>query len=152
MPAGDLFKRTLDAGTSFIDLTRERAEVVVKEWVDAGDVRTAKAQKAIDDLLARSRRVSEDLREMIRREVREQVSTLGFATKDDVARLEAKVDQELHTPGKAPEAAAKPRATKSAAVKKSAPLKQSAPARKAAPAKKSAAKKSPPARNPTGEA
>ena len=152
MPAGDLFKRTLDAGTSFIDLTRERAEVVVKEWVDAGDLRTAKAQKAIDDLLARSRKVSEDLREMIRREVREQVATLGFATRADVARLEARMEQGSHTPGKAPEAAAKPRATKSAAVKKSAPLKQSAPAKKAAPAKKSAPKKSPPGRNPTGEA
>jgi polyhydroxyalkanoate synthesis regulator phasin len=92
MAKSDLFKRTLEAGTSFLDMSRERAETVVKEWVEAGDLRKGRAQQAIDDVLARSRKVTDELRELVRREIREQLGGMGVATTDDIARLEAKID------------------------------------------------------------
>lgn len=92
MGKSDLFRRTLEAGTAVLGMSRERAEAVVKEWVEAGDLGKGKAQKAIDDVLERSRRATEDLRDMIRREIREQLGGMGVATRDDVARLEAKID------------------------------------------------------------
>ncbi|HWC09774.1 MAG TPA: hypothetical protein VG455_00980, partial [Acidimicrobiales bacterium] len=53
MAKGDLFKRSLEAGTSFLDMTRERAESMVKEWVDAGDLGKGRAQKAVEQVLDR---------------------------------------------------------------------------------------------------
>jgi len=92
MVKSDLFRRSLDAGMSFVDLTRERAEVVVKEWVDAGDLGKGKAKKAVDELLDRSHRLSEELRALVRREIGEQLAALGVVTRDDLARLEARID------------------------------------------------------------
>lgn len=141
MAAGDRFKRTLDAGTSFLGMTRERAESVVREWVDSGDLRKARAQKAIDDLMARSRKMTEDLREMIRREVKEQVSTLGFVTHDELAQVESRLGTGAPA---APAAPAAKRAPGKKSAAKKAPAK--AAAAKKAPVRKAAVKKAPAAK------
>jgi polyhydroxyalkanoate synthesis regulator phasin len=146
MAKSDLFKRTLEAGTSFLDMSRERAETVVKEWVEAGDLRKGRAQQAIDDVLARSRKVTDELRELVRREIREQLGGMGVATTDDIARLEAKID-ELRlaqapppppTPASAPAPPA-PRVKKLPKAAKAAPATKGAGIRTAA--KTAAAKK-----------
>ena len=72
-------------------MTQQRAEALVKDLVKAGDVSKGKAGKALNDLMERSRKTTEDLRAIIRREIADQVETLGLATKDDIARLEAKI-------------------------------------------------------------
>lgn len=145
MAKTDLFKRTIEAGTSFLDMSRERAETVVKEWVEAGDLRKGRAQQAIDDVLARSRKVSDDLRELIRREIREQLGGMGVATADDIARLEAKIDELRPAPPAAP--ASEPpaarvkkmaKATKKAATK-GAPIRKAGTTAKKTPAAKPAA-------------
>src|SRR5947208_1129373 len=54
MARDDLFRRSFEAGTAFLDMTRDRAEALVKELVKAGEVQKGKAQKAIDEVLERS--------------------------------------------------------------------------------------------------
>lgn len=142
MAKSDLFKRTLEAGTSFLDMSRERAETVVKEWVEAGDLRKGRAQQAIDDVLARSRKVSDELRELIRREIREQLGGMGVATADDIARLEAKID-ELRpdpSPPPAPRVKKMAKATKKATSAAKGPaIRKAGTTTKKAPAAKPAA-------------
>ena len=116
MPQSDIWKRYLDAGMEFSQLTRARAESIVKELIRAGEVQREQRQQQIEELLDRSRRNTEELVTTVRKELREQLGSLGVATKADLKRLEAKVD---------------------ALAKKSAPAK--APAKKT-PAKKAAAK------------
>lgn len=115
----ELIKRSLEVGTSFLDMTRERAEVLVKELVDAGVVRKGQAEKAIDLMVERSRKKTEALGNLIRREVSEQLSAFGVATKDDIARLESKLDP--GAAGTQPVAKAPSRATKAAPITKSGP-------------------------------
>ena len=158
MGKNDLFKRTLEAGTSFLDMSRERAEAVVKEWVDAGDLGKGRAQKAIDDVLERSRRATDDLRDLVRRETAAQLSSMGVATRDDIARLEAKLvavavaaatrpEPKRAAPRPAPRRAAA--APKTAVVKKApAAPKTAAATRKAAAAAARAAAAQPAAENP----
>lgn len=92
MVQSDLFKRSLEAGTTLLDLTRERAEAVVKEWVEAGDLGRGRAKKAVDDLLERSHRMTEELQSVVRREIGVQLAAMGVATRDDLARIEARID------------------------------------------------------------
>jgi polyhydroxyalkanoate synthesis regulator phasin len=91
MARDDLFRRSFEAGTAFLDMTREKAEALVKELVKAGELQKGKAQKAIDEVLERSRKGAEELRDLIRREVNEQMTSLGLATKEDIDRLEARL-------------------------------------------------------------
>lgn len=91
MPESDFWKRSLDAGLTFTSLTRSRAEAIVRDLVKAGEVRREQAQERVEYLLDRSRRNTEQLVSLIRKEIAQQLSAAGLATKDDLARLEAKL-------------------------------------------------------------
>src|SRR5215207_10098475 len=83
----DALKKYLDAGMAFTQLTRSRAEQVVKDLVAAGELQKNQAKDAIDDLVDRSRKNAETLSEQVRKEVDSQLSSLGQA----VERLEAEL-------------------------------------------------------------
>ncbi|GIU87850.1 MAG: hypothetical protein KatS3mg009_2365 [Acidimicrobiia bacterium] len=76
---------------------------------------------AVDEIVAMSRRRTEELRALVQAEVQRQLGSLGLATKADLERLERKLS-----------AAAKPR--RPAAKKPAKKPKQAAAARKAPPA------------------
>jgi polyhydroxyalkanoate synthesis regulator phasin len=114
MPQSDIWKRYLDAGMEFSQMTRARAESIVKELIRAGEVQREQRQQRIEELLDRSRKNTEDLVSAVRKELSQQLSSLGVATKADLKKLEAKVD----------------------ALAKSGGAKKTAPAKKAATAKK----------------
>ena len=133
MAQSDVFKRYLDAGIAFTEMTRERAQAIVREWVKAGEVPMQRADDFIEDLVERSRQNTEAIATLVRAQVQEQLGALGLATKADIARLEARINA-----GRGSGTANSPAARKSAAKKST--TKKSA-AKKSA-AKKSAAKKS----------
>jgi polyhydroxyalkanoate synthesis regulator phasin len=114
MPENETLKRYLDAGMAFTQLTRARAEEIVKDLVKRGELRREQVQEQVDELLDRSRQNTEMLVGMVRKEISDQLGNLGLATKDDIKRLEAKIA------GKAP------------AAKKAAPAKKSLSAAKKA--------------------
>src|SRR4051794_17309589 len=87
----DVLKRYLDAGMAFTQMTRSRAEAIVKDLVKAGELQQKQAQKQVDDLMERSRKNTEQLLDLIRNEITSQLSAMGLATKDDIARLESKI-------------------------------------------------------------
>jgi len=91
MATNDRWQRYLETGRAWTELTRAQAESIVKDLVRAGEVQQERAKKAVDDLLERSRKNTEELSKMIRKEIKQQVSALGIATKDDLARLERKL-------------------------------------------------------------
>src|SRR5262245_27889819 len=93
MPQSDLWKRYLDAGMEFSQLTRSRAETIVKELIRAGEVQREQRQQRIEELLDRSRKNTEELVKTVRKELSQQLGSLGVATKADLAKLEAKIDK-----------------------------------------------------------
>src|SRR3954451_20082868 len=92
MAGDELFKRYLEIGASVLGMSRERAETIVRDLVASGEVAKGQATKAADWLGERGRAGSEEVSELVRREIRQQVAALGLATKDDVARLQAETD------------------------------------------------------------
>jgi len=100
MATNDTLKRYLDAGMTLVNMTQQRAEAIVKDLVRAGELQQSRAQKAVDEIVERSRKNTEDLMKIVRREVRSQLGTLGIATKDDIARLEAKINRATRAPAK----------------------------------------------------
>jgi polyhydroxyalkanoate synthesis regulator phasin len=120
MATNDRFQQYLDAGKAWTQMTREQAEAVVRDLVKAGELQQKRAKKAVDELVDRSRKNAEELSKLVRHEIQTQISALGIATKEDLARLERKL-------------------TKSASG-----------AKKTAPAKKAAAKKASPSSSAAG--
>ena len=91
MSDSDPLRRYIEAGIALTQLTRSRAEAIVKELVKAGEVQREHAQDRVEDLLDRSRKGTGDMAATIRGEIAEQLSAMGFATKADLAALEARL-------------------------------------------------------------
>ena len=149
MAQGDVLKRYLDMGLALGQLTRARAEEIVRDLVHAGEVAPAQARDLIEDLLDRSRRNAEMLAEVVRGEVRRQLAAVGRRGGPMAGPARALVGSTSKKPASrkatpsgrtapARKEAAKAAATKKAAPKKAA-TKKAAP-RRAAPKKASATK------------
>ncbi|MGH9177336.1 MAG: phasin family protein [Acidimicrobiales bacterium] len=137
MTEADPLRRYVEAGMALTQLTRAWAEAMVKDLVKAGDVQREHAQDRVEELVDRSRKGTEAMVGLIRKEIANQLSALGFATKDDLQRMEQRMSGagEQGAGGGSAAAAAKKGAPKRSPAKKAA-------AKKAA-AKKAAAKTSP---------
>ena len=168
MPQNDAFRRYLDAGVALSQITRSRIEELMKEFVRTGEVERNRAQDWVEDMVKRSVDLSEALLAQVGNEVTKQLSDLGMANIEDIAKRVTEILSSVPgTPFKAPRSgrgtkskgttvkraaaakapvkrtAAKKAAPRKAAVKKAAVKKASvkrAPAKKAAP-RKAAVKK-----------
>jgi polyhydroxyalkanoate synthesis regulator phasin len=146
MPQNDGLKRYLEAGLALSQITRARAEELVRELIQAGEVETSRAQDWVEDLVKMSRDRSDALLASVRTEVRAQLDDLGIANMDDLARRVAEIL------GRA-ESAARRAATYGPGRGRATtrPAARTAPARKA-PARKAPAKKAPAKKAPTRSA
>jgi polyhydroxyalkanoate synthesis regulator phasin len=91
MAQTDLLKRYLDAGLAFTQMTQQRAEAIVKDLVKAGEVQAEQATARRNELVERSRQNTEKLVDTVRKEVREQVRSLGLATQHDIEALRKEI-------------------------------------------------------------
>jgi polyhydroxyalkanoate synthesis regulator phasin len=91
MAQNDVFKRYLDTGLAFTAMTQARAEALVRDLVKAGEVQADQARAAASDLVERSRKNSERLLETVRREVKDQITSLGLVSKTDLDKAEARL-------------------------------------------------------------
>ena len=115
MAQNDMLKRYLDAGVAFTKMSRSRAEGIINDLVKAGEIQREQAQQRVDDLMERSRRNTETLVDLVRRELQGQLSAMGLATKSDLKRIEGRIDALARSNGSA---------AKAAAPKKAAPAKK----------------------------
>lgn len=125
MAEADPLRKYVEAGIAFTQLTKARAEAIVRELVKAGDLQRDQAQDRVEELLDRSRKSTDGIVGLVRREIEKQLSSMGFATKDEVDKLEARLEGRLAAMATAAAPAAKP--AKTGAPKKAAPIAKAAP-------------------------
>ncbi len=92
-PANDLFRRLLDSGVAFTQMTQQRAEAIVRDLVRAGEVQSEQTSQLVQEFLDRSRLNTERLLERVRGEIREQVAALGLASREEVQALRDAVNR-----------------------------------------------------------
>jgi polyhydroxyalkanoate synthesis regulator phasin len=133
MPQSPDWNKYLDAGVEFVAMTRAQARKRAKELVGAGQLAQDQVQAFVDELVDESKRRTDLMMDVLRKEIQRQVKTLGIATKEDLARLEQRMaKQGAKNAGKAKQSAA----TASAKSTK----KTGAKAKAASSAKKKSAK------------
>jgi len=122
----------LEAGMEFTALTRSEAQRRAKRLVREGQLAQERMQSFVDTLVRTSRTRADDLVDVVRKEIAQQVKVLGVATKRDLDRLERRV-------AKAEQTAAR---TARRAPKKAAAKANKKKATRKTPAKKATAKRS----------
>jgi polyhydroxyalkanoate synthesis regulator phasin len=83
------------AGLGAMSMTKERAEKIFDEYVARGKVEKEQKEGFVKDVMEHAKKTKDDLEKTISEQVKKGMSSLAFATKDDIKRLEAKLDQLL---------------------------------------------------------
>jgi polyhydroxyalkanoate synthesis regulator phasin len=168
MTSNERIKKYLDAGTVLGQVTRARAEEIVRELASAGDIQREHTQEWVDNLVERSRKTSEQLLDLVRHEVANQLSKIDGSSLETLATqvsdlLKRSAEAGRHaTTGAAEKATQGAKAARSAAEKvtptpvrkttaKKAPTATTAASKSAAAktaAAKTAAAKTPAAKTP----
>lgn len=87
----DEIKRMALITSGMAELTRARAEQIVKDLVKRGDIRRDQASGLVKELLDRSADNRREVTRFIRSEIQSQLAGLGLATKKEVERLDRKI-------------------------------------------------------------
>ena len=87
----DELKRIALFSSGVAELTRYRAEQIVKDLVKVGDVRREQASSLVRDLLETSRSSRQELLKFVRAEIQNQIGGLGLANQRELDRLERRV-------------------------------------------------------------
>jgi polyhydroxyalkanoate synthesis regulator phasin len=91
MASNERIRKYLDAGTVLGQVSRGRAEEIVRELVNAGDIQRSQAQEWVDNLVERSRRSSEQVLELVRHEVASQLERIDPKSLEALAKQVAEV-------------------------------------------------------------
>lgn len=81
----------LQAMASFTEMTRTSAERLASRLAKQGELQSGQVGRFAEDLVRRTQRNRETMSRLVQREVKRQLSGLGIATRDEVARLQQRV-------------------------------------------------------------
>ena len=85
------------AGLGALSMTKEHAEKLFDEYVQKGQAQKDAKTGFVRDLMDASARTRKDLEKMIDQQVEKAVTRLNLAGKEDLQRLEAKLDAVLRS-------------------------------------------------------
>jgi polyhydroxyalkanoate synthesis regulator phasin len=89
----DLIKRTLLTGVGLAVMTKEKVEELGKDLAAQAKLSENEGKEFVDNLLAQSETARKEFETRINAAVQKAVSGLNLASKDEVAKLSAKVEE-----------------------------------------------------------
>lgn len=93
MMMNDLFNKTILFGLGAITVTREKAEEIVEMMVKKGELSREDAQNMVNDFVEKGKKEREILQDTIQTELNQILDQAALATKEDIGRLEGKIDE-----------------------------------------------------------
>jgi len=87
--------RIMLAGLGALSMTRERAEKIFDEYVERGQAERGTRTGFVKELMDHAEKSRKDLEKLVGEQVQTVVEKLNLATKDDVRRVEKKLDKLL---------------------------------------------------------
>ena len=88
----ELIKKGYYLGLGVLTLTREKAESIADELIERGEATSSEKKRLVEKLLERAKEEETKLTEKMEEAFKKVVDKGDFATKEDIARLEKKLD------------------------------------------------------------
>jgi len=89
----DLIKKALLTGVGLAVMTKDKVEELGKEFASQAKLSENEGKEFVDHLLKQSETARKDFESRINTAVQKAVSGLNLASKDEVAKLSAKVEE-----------------------------------------------------------
>ncbi|OQY04581.1 MAG: hypothetical protein B6I25_06750 [Planctomycetales bacterium 4572_13] len=87
--------KVLLAGLGAMSMTREKAESIFDEYVEKGKAQKEHREGFVKDVMDQAEKTKTDLEKVISEQLEKAMGKQPMATKDDIKRIEAKLDQLL---------------------------------------------------------
>lgn len=87
-----MFERSVLAGIGVLSMTHEKAQKIVDELIQRGEVQKDEAKDWVERLVQRGDEERQSLRKLIHDEVKSSLDELGLATKQDLQDLASKIE------------------------------------------------------------
>jgi poly(hydroxyalkanoate) granule-associated protein len=88
-------QRLMEAGVGALSITREKAEKIFDELVHRGQMETTGREQFVKDLIDAAGQTRTELEDLFGTQMQKILVRLNLPTREDFARLEAKIDQLL---------------------------------------------------------
>ena len=83
------------AGVGALSMTREKAEQIFEEYVEKGKLERAQKSGFVREMLVMAEKSRQDFERLVSEQVRRTIEGLPLATREDVRRIEQKLDMLL---------------------------------------------------------
>ena len=93
----ETFDKWMAAGVGALTMTREKAEQLFDDAVKRGQQRGGDRAKFVDDMMDSATRARNSLEDLIAKQVRATLVSLNLPSRDDLARVETKLDALMET-------------------------------------------------------
>jgi polyhydroxyalkanoate synthesis regulator phasin len=91
----EMLDKLMLAGLGALTMTRERAETLFEEYVSKGQAARDARSGFIKEVMDNAEKTRAEFQRLVADQVRQTVNNLHLATKDDLLRIESKIDQLL---------------------------------------------------------
>ena len=88
-----LFEKGLLVGIGLLSMTREKAQEVIDELSNEGNLQKGEIKEWVDQLSDRGEEERQALRKLIREEMKKVLDEMGLVTMEDIQELLKKQDQ-----------------------------------------------------------
>lgn len=90
---GITLERLMTIAVGALNMTRDNAQKIVKEWEKEGEISRKDAKKYVDDLVKKGQKERDEIRKTVDERVDSLTSRIGIVTKADLSRLNQKLDR-----------------------------------------------------------
>jgi len=86
-------EKMMMAGVGALSMTREKAEKMFEEYVNRGEAAKENKEGFVSDMLDYAEKNRKEFESLIGRQLKQTLSNMDLPTKEDLARVEKKIDQ-----------------------------------------------------------
>lgn len=88
----DALNKVMLSGLGLMSVTRERAEQIFDEMVQRGQLEKSQRGRFVEDLTGTAKQARQEFQDILAKQVQQSMERLNLPTRDDIQRLETKVD------------------------------------------------------------
>jgi len=89
----DTIHKMFLAGVGLAAMTKDKIDEHVKELVEKGKLSEKEGREIADEMLKKSKQAKDDLEKQVEKQVQQTLQTLQIASKEDVEKLEARIEK-----------------------------------------------------------
>ena len=81
------------AGVGLAAMTKDKIDEHVKELVEKGKLSEKEGREIADEMLKKSKQAKDDLEKQVEKQVQQSLQALQIASKEDIEKLEARIEK-----------------------------------------------------------